>query len=612
MQHRVVRDLSEHVQPLELANAELRGVLADAQRSLRGYLLTGDGQLLDTYDDARTSFPAAGDLLLRLAHDDERPAVHDQIDRANSWWMLAEQQRQVVPRSDAAAAFTTRGKALFQDFAAENTRFDTGLADRVAYLQQRSDRLSTISIAGVVSLTLIAAVTAMIAAVVISRRITRPLARVVKVIDRRRGGELEARADVTGPAEIRAVAAAVNEMAEEHERIRREEDDIARLRAEVRALGYRIRAHLHAADALREAVRGLATTLNADHVLVRMAPGQTDVPPLVSLRDEHLTELAGLAARDISWLDSGEVPPDAERDLYAGRPALTVPVSSGEERMGALTLLRDAGRPPWSPVELRLAESVAADLGRGVHHARLYEREKHLVARLQVLDDAKTDFMSTVSHELRTPLTSIAGYVELLLDDEDGEIGPGQQRMLEVVARNTRRLRELIEDMLTLSKIESGAFRTARRPVDVAALCEQALAAIGPAANKADVTLTGEVDTPLELTADPDQVDRILSNLLSNAVKFTPAGGTVTLRARRDGDHALLEVADTGLGIPAAEQDQLFARFFRASNAIKLAIPGTGLGLAIVRTIVDNHHGRIAVDSPDGGGTTVSVRLPVR
>jgi two-component system phosphate regulon sensor histidine kinase PhoR len=116
---------------------------------------------------------------------------------------------------------------------------------------------------------------------------------------------------------------------------------------------------------------------------------------------------------------------------------------------------------------------------------------------------------------------------------------------------------------------------------------------------------------PLPLAADPGQLDRVLTNLLTNAVKFTPPEGTVTVTGRRDGNEIVIAVADTGMGIPEAEQKALFARFFRASNAIHQAIPGTGLGLAIVRTIIDNHGGRIDVASTEEVGTTVTVRLPV-
>ena len=165
--------------------------------------------------------------------------------------------------------------------------------------------------------------------------------------------------------------------------------------------------------------------------------------------------------------------------------------------------------------------------------------------------------------------------------------------------------------MLILSKIESGAFRISKRDADLGALIETALAAIEPAATKAQVRIHTETQCALFLHADPEQLDRVLINLLSNAVKFTPPEGTVTVRARREAHEMVLVVADTGMGIPAAEQQALLARFLRASNPIHHANTGTGLGLAIVRTIIDNHSGTIEVTSTERVGTSVTVRLPL-
>jgi len=242
------------------------------------------------------------------------------------------------------------------------------------------------------------------------------------------------------------------------------------------------------------------------------------------------------------------------------------------------------------------------------HRSRRSEQE--LLTRLRALDAAKIDFMATVSHELRTPLTSISGYVELLRDAEPDDLSDAQRRMLEVIARNARRLRELIEDILTLSRIENGGFRSEPGEVDFARVIERALEEVGPAAAKASIGVHAEVRGPLPLRGDGVQLDRVLANLLGNAVKFTPAEGTVTVRARPDRGEAVLEVADTGMGIPEAEQNALFVRFFRATNAIRLAVPGTGLGLAICHKIVDNHGGTIVVDSIENVGTTVTVRIP--
>jgi signal transduction histidine kinase len=219
-----------------------------------------------------------------------------------------------------------------------------------------------------------------------------------------------------------------------------------------------------------------------------------------------------------------------------------------------------------------------------------------------------------VSHELRTPLTSIAGYLEILRDLDAGPLTAAQQQMLATIDRNTSRLRQLVEDVLTLSRIESGTFRTLRIPVNLADVIAAVVAALRPAAARADIALSltcqGQ-DGSLVVAGDPGQLDRMLMNLVSNAVKFTTAGGEVRVTAGTPDGWAVLAVSDTGVGIPAADLGEVFTRFFRASNAVSRSIPGTGLGLAIVRTIVDNHGGTIGIESQEGAGTTVRVRLPL-
>jgi signal transduction histidine kinase len=459
IQHRAAEELIHRVQPLELANDRLRAVLADAQRSLRGYLLTGDGQMLETYAQAKSDYFLAVQSLQNLSTGSDRTAASEQIVRADAWWAVADRQRLALPRSDDAAAYAERGKTLLDAFIAANEQEQNTLAVRAEQLHRRVDRLQWISIVVMVTLTVGVGLMAAAVAVRTSRRITRPLAAVADVLDRRRAGDREVRADpAAGPEEIRWVAEAVNATADHSETVRRKDEE--------------------------------------------------------------------------------------------------------------------------------------------------------LMARLQSLDTVKTDFMSTVSHELRTPLTSISGYVELLREPENGTLSDPQRRMLEVIARNARRLRDLVEDILTLSRIEAGEFASDLDPVDLAEVVERGVSAIGPTAAKASVHLHLEVTGPLPVRGDGAQLDRVLDNLLSNAVKFTPAEGTVTIRAvRREADTELV-VADTGMGIPEDEQQALFARFFRATNAIRQAVPGTGLGLAIVHTIVTNHGGRIEVDSIQDVGTTVTLRLP--
>lgn len=286
--------------------------------------------------------------------------------------------------------------------------------------------------------------------------------------------------------------------------------------------------------------------------------------------------------------------------------ALAVPLGITRPLRGPVAILRrltagdrSASAPETGPAGMREV-------------ARLYEAENRLVDELRAVDQVKSDFLATVSHELRTPLTSIAGYIEILRDRAAGPLTQAQDRMLDSVDRNTARLRHLIEDVLTLSKIESGAFTSMMRPVSLAEIVAADVAALQPAASAKGLTLSWQdCDHGLMVSGDPGQLDRLVLSLLSNAVKFTPEGGSVSVGTGSEGDLAMVRVSDTGIGIPEGERKELFTRFFRASNAVGESIPGTGLGLAIARTIVASHRGDLDVTSREGQGTTVTVRIPL-
>jgi signal transduction histidine kinase len=229
--------------------------------------------------------------------------------------------------------------------------------------------------------------------------------------------------------------------------------------------------------------------------------------------------------------------------------------------------------------------------------------------RLVELDRLKDEFVSSVSHELRTPLTAVTGYVELLLEDETG---PEARRYLEIVQRNAHRLLELVEDLLFAARLQVGGLvELDRARVDLRLLAEQAVEAAAPEADSAAVVLRlragGEVPS---VDGDAERLARLLANLVSNAIKFTPAGGRVEIGVEQQDGKVVLEVSDTGMGIPEEERDRLFERFFRSQAALDRKVPGTGLGLYICKAIVDAHDGRIAVRTAVGGGTIVVVELP--
>jgi len=229
---------------------------------------------------------------------------------------------------------------------------------------------------------------------------------------------------------------------------------------------------------------------------------------------------------------------------------------------------------------------------------------------LRELDRLKDEFIGLVSHELRTPLTSIIGYVEMLR--EEGMSGPNADHCAEVIERNAERLLRLVGDLLFLSRIQSGKMAMEFRSADLADIAACTVEELRPEAQRKHIDLALSATAIPRLAVDPTRIAQLLGNLLSNAVKFTPDGGRVEVRIGREGGQVVLAVADTGVGIPAADRERIFERFFRTAIATRQAVQGTGLGLTITKAIVEAHHGTIAVDSDEGRGSTFTVRLPLR
>ena len=227
--------------------------------------------------------------------------------------------------------------------------------------------------------------------------------------------------------------------------------------------------------------------------------------------------------------------------------------------------------------------------------------------------DAEAAFVPTVAHELRGPLSSVVAFAHLLGDPGSGELTEEQRQYLDVIDRNANRLLRLIEDLLLLSRLQAGRLPLKPAPVRVPALVEAVLAERAGDSAEAGLDVGCDLLDGPELTCDEARIQQVLHNLLVNAREYTPEGGRVSVTARPVDGGWQLVVTDTGVGIPAAEQDRLFSPFFRASNvagAGRTGTPGAGLGLLISRAIVELHGGGIQVASTEGVGTTVTVTLP--
>jgi signal transduction histidine kinase len=225
------------------------------------------------------------------------------------------------------------------------------------------------------------------------------------------------------------------------------------------------------------------------------------------------------------------------------------------------------------------------------------------------LDRMRDAFVATVSHELRTPLTSISGFLEMLQDEEHG-LGESGRTYLEVIRRSTARLHQLVEELLLIAQIEAKRVELEPEPLDLVELASQSVEALRPIATENEIAIALVADHPSRVRGDARRLSQVIDNLVTNAVKFTREGGSITVSVENGVGDVRLVVADTGIGIPASEQGQVFARFFRSSNATQGAIAGTGLGLAISRALVEQHGGTIALESHEGLGTRVTVTLP--
>ncbi len=255
--------------------------------------------------------------------------------------------------------------------------------------------------------------------------------------------------------------------------------------------------------------------------------------------------------------------------------------------------------------------------------AGLYRQAQDSVEQLQQLDRLKSRFLSMASHELKTPLTSISGLSQVLLRrmrrrleqgnpsaEEWGEEQRAHVERLELLNSQTARLGRLIDELLDVSRIESGKLEFHWAPVDLAALVREVAERLQMTAinHSLEISFEGDVETPLN--ADRDHLEQVLDNLVANAIKFSPAGGAINVSLRDAGDSLILSVADPGVGIPEGQLDAIFGLFYQAEDPVSRRTGGMGLGLWISREIVTRHGGRIWAESRPGEGSTFNVSLP--
>jgi two-component system, OmpR family, phosphate regulon sensor histidine kinase PhoR len=634
-QNAATRQITGTYTKLQRANGQLESAFGAATLAFSCYAQTGQHGFLAQLAAARTEFGAGLATLRRDATPGVRGLIGEQARLGARWFALTSRAAAIRPETPAASALLGTSARLASALGRANAATQQRLGDSISGLAEANSYRLEGHLAWSGAALAVAVLLVLAASLSTVYTITRPMRRITATVRRLTAGDHAARAPVTGSAEVRQVAESINTQANESERLRAAEAESNRLRAMAREAGLRIREYLVARDVLQAAKRAVEQIVDSDVAYLRLLeddqvgpvvgqeprwPISSDIvraqvtPDVIDGLRALFRAQTSMAIDDLSGGEAATMPPRLRQALRdAGVVAmLLTPFGVGSEMLGIIVLQRMQPGRTWTPAEVDAMESVAADLGRGLNHARLYEAENRLVEDLKALDQAKSSFFATVSHELRAPLTTIEGYVEMFGDGEAGEVTSQQRQMLEAIDRSTVRLRNLVDDVFTLAKLESGAFTTVMRPVDLTDVIRAAADAVRPSvlAGELALTISATVDE-LMVDGDASQLDRVVINLLSNAVKFTPKGGCVEVSAFAEGKSAVIQVRDTGIGIPASDQKELFNRFFRASNATGRSIPGTGLGLAIVRMIVVNHGGDIDVESSEGAGTAVTVWLPL-
>jgi len=288
---------------------------------------------------------------------------------------------------------------------------------------------------------------------------------------------------------------------------------------------------------------------------------------------------------------------------YPTRALLVVPLLSDGKIIGSISLRQNHHSRRWLLSEIELAQAVAAQAAIAVQQARLYQKTRQQAEQLLELDRQKTEFFQNISHEFRTPLTLTIGPLEGAIAKEQGL--SYEQSM--IALRNSRRLLRLVNQLLDLQRLDAGRMQPSFRPCNLVEFVSQTVESFRPYCDRKDVRLITHLEPCPAVYLDLEKFDKVLYNLLSNAMKFTPEGGTISVSLKPAGDHCLLKVIDTGIGIRPDQIPHLFERFRQAEGSANRTYEGSGLGLALVKELVELHGGQISVDSVYGKGSTFTI-----
>jgi signal transduction histidine kinase/CHASE3 domain sensor protein len=579
-----VRTLTRSEQRAEqsvVAASRVEKLVLDLETGTRGYLITRDRRFLAPSRVARTSLPAETRAFQALAPG---PVSDEVAVRARAyirdWAVPVAAIARVSGDTAVVEAATREGKrrvdelrAVIDQFIRSQNRLATSERERIASVERTG---IVYAAAGIVITTLLF----MAFVGYFLRAAIAPLRRIADATNRVAAGERQVEVPEEGAGEVGELAVAFNDMSRA---LTAQTRELADQNVDLERLANVLRAVLDS---------------TVDGILLSDAQGNVQLAnrPVVTLtRDLGMSYEGSVVDRLLSVQAR-------MRDPEGYRAAMERLRSNPDE--STFDEFEDAAS---GRVFQGFTSPVQDD--RGGPLGRIWTLRE--VTQQRELDRLKDDFVATVSHELRTPLTSMMGFLEMIREGEAGELNDQQKRFLAIVYRSSERLQRLVGDLLFVARLDANGLQLRFGEARLDEIVRESVESSSALARSREVELVAEVDDVPPVSGDKDRLAQLVGNLVSNALKFTPAGGRVTVRAFRDGGNAVMEIQDTGIGIPEAEQGRLFQRFFRSSTATEQAIPGTGLGLVISKAIAEAHGGTIGVISASGEGTCFRVEIPL-
>lgn len=358
-------------------------------------------------------------------------------------------------------------------------------------------------------------------------------------------------------------------------------------------------------------------TDDGEGLIVKAAVGIN--PEFMNARMKLSESISGVVVQnaDLVYIRDSYSDPDFLFFDDVVRSLLVVPLIVRDEPVGTLTI--DSDRPhAFTESDMQLMTIAAAQVSVAISNARLFEELEERAAELAVAyeelkesDRLKDELVQNVSHELRTPLTFVKGYVDLLMDGDKGLLTPEQQEYLQIVSDKTDDITRIIEDIITLQRIDSGNLQ--RDVMPMADLLKTAVINHRLVADKKGLSIAYTIPQGQKglVRIDKGRMNQVLDNLIGNAFKFSPDGGTIRLTMSENDEEVLVSVVDEGIGMPAEKHQRIFERFYQIDGSSRRRFGGTGIGLAIVKRIIDAHEGKIWVESELNKGSAFFFTLPI-